>query len=81
MRPPLPGIEKKPGTLANPRVGVGEQQGRFTGTLIRIEAGFPSSHQDAGLIAGFKLVYHVSDFVGGDSALPHSRVHCKSAGV
>ena len=81
MGPPLAGIKVKPTTLANTSVRVVEQQGRFKGTPIATEVGFPSSHQDAGLIVGFKLIYHIADFVGGDSSTLCNGMHCKSAGV
>lgn len=45
------------------------------------ELGFPSSHNDAELIALFKVSCDAADFVGGDSCLVDSRARCPSAGV
>lgn len=64
-------------------MGVGEQKERFKGTPIVTKVGFPSSHHDAGLIVGFKSIYHVADFVGGESSLGYitAECTCKSPGV
>lgn len=73
----LSSIKKRPRTLANPWGSVGGAAGVVEGTLIMIEAVFPSSHQDSGLIAGFKLIYYIADFLNGESTPLYSRVHCK----
>lgn len=77
MWPLLPSTEKKPRTLANPWWSVGGATVVIEGTPIMIEAGFPSNHQDSGLIAGFKLTYYIAYFLDEESSPLYSKVHCK----
>lgn len=55
--------------------------GVIKGTGIMMEAGFPSSQQDAGPLVWFKWIHYITDLLDGESFPPHSRVHCESAAV